>query len=37
MLYNNGRYYEGYWVSDKREGEGYEVYSNGNVYSGTFR
>ena len=32
MLYMNGRKYEGEWVNDKREGRGFEKYSNGNYY-----
>jgi len=34
MIYNNGWVYEGEWMSDKRHGEGYERYSNGNKYEG---
>ena len=31
-VYNSQRVYEGNWVNDKREGRGYERFSNGNVY-----
>ncbi len=36
MVYNNGRVYEGEWMSDKRHGSGYERYSNGNKYEGQY-
>jgi hypothetical protein len=36
MKYLSGRIYEGMWGFDLREGHGYEVYSNGNVYHGDF-
>jgi len=34
MLYVNGRRYEGEWSNDVRNGRGYEVHPNGNVYTG---
>jgi len=29
-VYENSRLYEGYWKNDKREGRGFERFSNGN-------
>lgn len=34
--YENSRHYEGSWKNDKREGKGYERFSNGNVYIGDY-
>ena len=31
------RVYEGQWVNDKREGRGFEIYTNRNVYHGLFK
>jgi len=31
-VYNNQRVYEGSWLNDKRDGLGFEKFSNGNVY-----
>lgn len=31
------RIYEGDWIEDVREGQGYERYSNGNEYDGGFK
>ena len=36
QIYDNGRVYEGEWLSDKRSGQGYELYVNGNSYKGGF-
>jgi hypothetical protein len=30
------RVYEGQWWEDKREGNGYEVFTDGNVYQGQY-
>jgi hypothetical protein len=32
ITYGNGRHYEGSWLNDKREGTGFERFSNGNTY-----
>ena len=37
MVYTSGRVYEGLWVNDRREGNGYERYKNGDVYTGEFK
>ena len=34
--YFNSRHYEGFWLTDKRHGKGYERFSNGNVYIGEY-
>lgn len=31
------RIYEGTWVEDKRDGHGYEVFSDGNTYQGGYK
>lgn len=36
MKYKSGRVYEGDWLTDLRDGRGYERYQNGNVYLGDF-
>lgn len=36
MLYNDGRIYEGNWMSDYKYGEGYEKFANQCVYQGEF-
>jgi len=36
MIYTKGRVYEGYWENDKRHGEGYERFANGNIYIGGY-
>ena len=33
---NGGRVYEGDWYMDKRQGRGYEMFANGNIYQGEF-
>ena len=37
IVYENGRYYEGFWLKDRRDGKGFEVFSNGNVYIGDYK
>ena len=32
----NGRIYEGEWIADKRNGNGFEIYKSGNQYRGKF-
>lgn len=32
ITYNNTRVFEGEWANDKRNGIGYERFSNGNTY-----
>jgi len=32
-----GRFYEGEWKSDVREGAGFERYANGNTYEGGYK
>jgi len=29
-VYENSRLYEGFWINDKRQGKGFERFSNGN-------
>jgi hypothetical protein len=36
MFYFNGRRYEGDWLKDLRQGRGYEIHPNGNIYVGRF-
>lgn len=33
-VYENSRVYEGFWKDDKRQGRGYEIFSNGSTYLG---
>ena len=37
FIWEDGEYYLGYWVDDKREGEGTNNYRNGNMYKGNFK
>jgi hypothetical protein len=37
MKYRTKRCYEGSWMNDMREGPGFEIYSNGNIYVGKFK
>jgi hypothetical protein len=37
MSYRNGNVYEGYWVDNKKEGEGVETYINGDSYNGEWK
>lgn len=32
IIYKSGRVYEGQWVDDIRNGDGYELYQNKNSY-----
>lgn len=32
IVYDSGRIYEGSWEADKRNGRGFELFSNGNKY-----
>ena len=34
ITYNSQRIYEGEWKNDKRDGMGYERFTNGNQYEG---
>ena len=34
IVYEAGRIYEGTWLADKRDGKGYELFTNGNTYHG---
>ena len=36
LINNTGRVYEGEWIQDKRNGQGYETFKTGNVYRGAF-
>jgi hypothetical protein len=36
MVYKSNLVYEGEWTEDLREGEGYEQFPNGNIYTGSF-
>ena len=36
MNFNDGSYYEGQWMNDKRNGHGIFYFSSGNVYQGYF-
>ena len=36
LVYQNGRVYEGEWIENKRHGRGYELFSTGNSYHGTY-
>lgn len=36
ITYNSSRIYEGHWVRDKREGLGFERFSNANTYEGEY-
>jgi hypothetical protein len=35
-VYENSRLYEGFWKNDKRQGRGYEIFSNGSTYLGEY-
>ena len=32
IVYDTGRIYEGSWLNDKRDGRGFELFSNGNKF-----
>jgi len=36
MKYDSGRFYEGSWKNDLRDGKGYEHFPNGNSYEGEY-
>jgi len=36
IVYDTGRIYEGDWGTDKREGRGFELFSNGNTFQGEY-
>lgn len=36
MLYQSKRFYEGFWLDDRRHGMGYEKYKNGDLYIGEY-
>ena len=36
ITYNSTRVYEGHWTLDKRDGLGFERFSNGNIYEGEY-
>ena len=36
MRYKSGRFYEGHWYNDMREGKGFERYANGHTYEGYY-
>ena len=36
LVNDSGRVYEGEWKEDKRSGNGYEIYKNGNNFKGNF-
>ena len=37
FIWEDGEYYLGYWLNDKREGKGINYYSNGDIYEGEYR
>lgn len=36
-VYENKRIYEGFWLNDKRQGRGFEIFSNGSTYIGDYK
>ena len=37
FIWEDGEYYLGHWVNDKREGKGKNYYANGDIYEGEYR
>ena len=37
FVWDDGEFYLGYWVNDKREGIGKNRYKNGNIYEGSYK
>ena len=37
FIWEDGEYYLGYWINDKREGKGKNYYANGDIYEGEYR